>query len=92
MRLLKEILQDTLHSEEKVYTVQYRPIKLYHPVAGFSYGIKGEWTDEHGEKIGTLVMPDISCDYMFVSRLAAKCTVAQLDSDQLLELLDRFFI
>ena len=72
--------------------IQYRPIKLHHLVAGFSYGIKGEWTDENGQKVGSLLLPDVSCDYLFVSRLAARCTAQQLDPDQLLELLDRVFI
>ena len=72
--------------------IQYRPIKLHHLVAGFSYGIEGEWTDENGQKVGSLLLPDVSCDYLFVSRLAAKCTAQQLDPDQLLELLDKVFI
>ena len=72
--------------------IQYRPIKLHHLVAGFSYGIEGEWTDENGQKVGSLLLPDVSCDYLFVSRLAAKCTAQQLDPDQLLELLNKVFI
>ena len=35
---------------------------------------------------------DVSCDYLFVSRLAARCTAQQLDPDQLLELLSKVFI
>ena len=72
--------------------IQYRPIKLHHLVAGFSYGIEGEWTDENGQKVGSLLLPDVSCDYLFVSRLAAKCTAQQLDPDQLLELLNKVFV
>ena len=72
--------------------IQYRPIKLHHLVAGFSYGIEGEWTDENGQKVGSLLLPDVSCDYLFVSRLASKCTAKQLDPEQLLELLDKVFI
>ena len=72
--------------------IRYRPIKLHHLVAGFSYGIEGEWTDENGQKVGSLLLPDVSCDYLFVSRLAAKCTAQQLDPEQLLEVLDRFFV
>ena len=72
--------------------IRYRPIKLYHPVAGFSYGITGEWLDENGQKVGSLLLLDISCDYLFVSRLASKCTAKQLDPEQLLELLDKVFI
>ena len=70
----------------------YRPIKLHHPVAGFSYGIAGVWLDENGQKVGNLLLPDVSCDYLFVSRLAAKCTAQQLDPDQLLELLNKVFV
>ena len=72
--------------------IQYRPIKLHHLVAGFSYGIEGEWTDENGQKVGSLLLPDVSCDYLFVSRLAAKCTAQQIDPDQLLELLNKVFV
>ena len=84
--------KDMLFPEGKQYVFRYKPIKLSHLVAGFSYGIEGEWTDEDGQKVGSLVLPDVSCDYIFVSRLAAKCTAAQLNPDQLLELLDRVFI
>ena len=83
---------DLLFPGEKPCEIRYRPIKLHHPMAGFSYGIEGEWTDEDGQKVGSLVLPDVSCDYIFVSRLAAKCTATQLNPDQLLELLDRVFI
>lgn len=72
--------------------IQYRPIKLHHLVAGFSYGIEGEWTDENGQKVGSLLLPDVSCDYLFVSRLAARCTAQQIDPDQLLELLNKVFV
>ena len=72
--------------------IQYRPIKLHHLVAGFSYGIEGEWLDENGQKVGSLLLPDVSCDYLFVSRLAAKCTAQQIDPDQLLELLNKVFV
>ena len=72
--------------------IQYRPIKLHHLVAGFSYGIAGEWLNENEQKIGGLLLPDVSCDYLLVSRLAAKCTAQQLDPDQLLELLNKVFI
>ena len=72
--------------------IQYRPIKLHHLVAGFSYGIEGEWTDENGQKVGSLLLLDVSCDYLFVSRLAARCTAQQLDPDQLLELLNKVFV
>ena len=77
---------------EKPCEIRYWPIKLHHPVAGFTYGIAGEWLDENGQKVGSLLLPDVSCDYLFVSRLAAKCTAQQLDPDQLLELLDKVFI
>ena len=39
--------------------IQYRPIKFHHLVAGFSYGIEGEWTDENGQKVGSLLLPRI---------------------------------
>lgn len=77
---------------EKPRGIRYRPIKLHHPVAGFTYGIAGEWLNENEQKIGGLLLPDVSCDYLLVSRLAAKCTAQQLDPDQLLELLDKVFI
>ena len=67
---------------------RYRPIKLCHPIAGFCYGIKGEWTDRDG-RTGCMLLPDISCDYFLVSRLAARCTAGQLDPEQLLSLLGR---
>lgn len=89
---MKSPEMELLFPEGKPCKIRYRPIKLYHPVASFSYGIEGEWTDEKGKKVGSLLLPDVSCDYLFVSRLAAKCTAQQLDPDQLLELLDRFFI
>lgn len=83
---------ELLFPEEKPCTVRYRPVRLYHPVAGFFYGLAGEWLDENRKKVGSLLLPDISCDYIFVSRLAVKCTAQQLDPDQLLEFLDHFFI
>lgn len=83
---------ELLFPEEKPCAVRYRPVRLYHPVAGFSYGLAGEWLDENRKKVGCLLLPDISCDYIFVSRLATKCTAQQLDPDQLLEFLDHFFI
>lgn len=83
---------ELLFPEEKPCAVRYRPVRLYHPVAGFSYGLAGEWLDENRKKVGSLLLPDISCDYIFVSRLATKCTAQQLDPDQLLEFLDHFFI
>ena len=83
---------ELLFPEEKPCAVRYRPVRLYHPVAGFSYGLAGEWLDENRKKVGSLLLPDISCDYLFVSRLATKCTAQQLDPDQLLEFLDHFFI
>ena len=89
---MKSPEMDLLFPEGMPCRIQYRPIKLHHLVAGFSYGIEGEWTDENGQKVGSLLLPDVSCDYLFVSRLAAKCTAQQLDPDQLLELLDRVFI
>ena len=75
-----------------VCTVRYRPVKLYHPVAGFTYGLYGEWRDASGRKVGELLLPDVSCDYLFVSRLAVKCTAALLDPEQLHDLLDRFWL
>lgn len=83
---------ELLFSGEKPRGIRYRPVRLHHPVAGFSYGIAGEWLDENGQKVGSLLLPDVSCDYLFVSRLAVKCTVRQLDPDQLLELLNKVFI
>ena len=83
---------ELLFPREKSCEIRYRPIKLYHPVAGFSYGIAGDWLDEKGQKVGSLLLPDVSCDYLFVSRLTAKCTAQQLDPDQLLELLAKVFI
>ena len=84
--------EEMLYKDGKLCTFHYKPIKLYHPVAGFSYGITGEWVDDQGQKVGSLLLPDVSCDYIFVSRLAVKGTAAQLKPDQLLELLDRIFI
>ena len=72
--------------------IRYRPIKLYHPVAGFSYGIEGAWTDENGQKVGSLLLPDVSHDYLFVFCLATKCTVAQLNPEQMMELLNQVSI
>lgn len=89
---MKSPEMDLLFPGEKPSGIRYRPIKLHHPVAGFSYGIAGDWLDENGQKVGSLLLPDVSCDYLFVSRLAAKCTAQQLDPDQLLELLDKVFI
>ena len=89
---MKSPEMELLFPEGMPCRIQYRPIKLHHLVAGFSYGIEGEWTDENGQKVGSLLLPDVSCDYLFVSRLAAKCTAQQLDPDQLLELLDKVFI
>ena len=83
---------DLLFPGEKPWEIRYRPIKLHHPVAGVSYGITGEWLNENGQKMGSLLLPDVSCDYLFVSRLAARCTAQQLDPDQLLELLSKVFI
>ena len=89
---MKSPEMDLLFPGEKPCGIRYRPIKLHHPVAGFSYGLAGEWLDENRKKVGSLLLPDISCDYLFVSRLAVKCTAQQLDPDQLLEFLDHFFI
>lgn len=87
-----ELLETMQHDEKVPHTFRYQAVKLYHPVAGVSYGIEGEWTDENGKKVGSVLWPDISCDYLFVSRLAAKCTAAQLDPDHLQALLGRIFI
>ena len=65
--------------------IQYRPVKMRHPVAGYSYGIAGQEYNEAGEVIRNVLVPDISCDHLFVSRLAVKCTVGQLDPEQLLD-------
>ena len=89
---MKSPEMDLLFPGEKPCEIRYRPIKLHHLAAGFSYGIAGEWLDENRKKVGSLLLPDVSCDYLFVSRLAAKCTAQQLDPDQLLEFLDHFFI
>ena len=89
---MKSPEMELLFPEGMPCRIQYRPIKLHHLVAGFSYGIEGEWTDENGQKVGSLLLPDVSCDYLFVSRLAAKCTAQQLDPDQLLELLNKVYI
>ena len=89
---MKSPEMELLFPGEKPCGIRYRPIKLHHPVAGFSYGIEGEWTGENGKKIGSLLLPDVSCDYLFVSRLATKCTAQQLNPDQLLELLNQVFI
>lgn len=89
---MKSPEMEFLFPGEKPRAIRYEPVKLYHPVAGFAYGIEGTWTDENGQKVGSLLLPDVSCDYLFVSRLAAKCTVQQLDPEQLLEVLDRFFV
>ena len=64
--------------------IRYRPIKLSHPIAGYTYGIIGEegggtqWTI-------TAIMPDISCDWLFTQRLADKCTRGQLSPLHLLD-------
>jgi len=83
---------ELLFPEEKPCAVRYRPVRLYHPVAGFSYGLAGEWLDENKKKVGSLLLPDISCDYIFVSRLATKCTMEQLNPEQLLKLFNQTYI
>lgn len=70
--------------------IRYRPVKMLHPVAGCSYGIIGETRDENGRIVGNVIVPDISCDYLFVSRLAVKCTVDQLDPNRLLDVLCKY--
>jgi len=69
------------------YSYRYHPVKLPHPIAGTAYGIRGDWTDPQGRPAGGFLVPDISCDYFLVSRLAVNCTVKQLDPEQLLRLL-----
>lgn len=64
---------------------RYRPVRTRHPAAGWTYGIIGEVYDEHGILVQHAMIPDISCDYLFVSRLAAKCTAGQLNLEQLLD-------
>ena len=87
-----KLLDDLLNDGEKVCYYRYRTVKLPHLAAGFSYGIECDWMDESGQKMGSFVLPDVSCDYIFVTRLAAKCTAAQLDPDHMLELLNKHFI
>lgn len=65
--------------------VTYRPVKMRHPIAGFSYGIMGEECGEDGTVTGYVMMPDISCDYFYVSRLAVESNVKQWSAEQLFE-------
>ena len=67
--------------------IQYRPIRMIHPIAGYSYGIVGEEYGKDGISRRSVMIPDVSCDYMFVSRLAVKCTVGQLDPEQILDVI-----
>ena len=67
--------------------MQYRAIKMFHPIAGHSYGIIGEEYTEDGGLKRNIIIPDVSCDYIFVSRLAVKCTAGQLEPEQLLDVI-----
>ena len=86
---MKSLEFDFLLLKENQYAFRYWPVKLHHPITGFSYGIEGEWTDKSGRKRGRLLLMDVSCDYVFVSRVAGKCTAQQLNPDQLLEVIER---
>lgn len=65
--------------------MRYRPVKMRHPVTGWIYGIVGEEHDESGNLLRHAIIPDISCDYKFVSSIAVKCMAGQLDLEQLLD-------
>lgn len=80
---------DPLFPTGEQYCFRYQAVKLSHPITGVAYGIRGICTGENGRPAGYLFIPDISCDYFLVSRLAANCTVKQLDLDQLMNLLSK---
>ncbi len=67
--------------------IQYHAIKMFHPVAGHTFGIKGVELDENGEVTYSVLVPDVSCDYSFVSHLASVCTNGQLAPEQLLDVI-----
>ena len=70
----------------------YKAIKMYHPIATVSYGIEGDTITENGNSVTICFIPDISCDYLLVSRMAAKCTAEQRTPEQVFNLLDKWFI
>lgn len=66
---------------------RFRPVRMRHPAAGWTYGIIGKEYDDRGTAVQHVIVPDISCDYLFVSRLAASCTAGQLALEQLLDVI-----
>lgn len=47
------------------------------------YGIVGQEFDLYGSLLNSIVIPDISCDYLLVSKIAKQCTLSQLSLEQL---------
>lgn len=47
------------------------------------YGIVGQEFDLYGSLLNSIVIPDISCDYLLVLKIAEQCTLSQLDLEQL---------
>ena len=86
---MRSLEMELLFPGKPPFEFRYRPVKLCHPATSFSYGIAGEWKDKHGKKLGSLLLPDVSRDYLFVFCLATKCTAAQLNPEQMLELLNK---
>lgn len=67
---------------------QYRPVKFRGPADGWTYGIIGEERDKSGSLLRSIIIFDISRDYIFVSHIAAKCTAGQLALDHLLDVIE----
>lgn len=64
--------------------IRYRPIKMRHPIAGYTYGIIGE-EGSGDEWSAVAIVPDVCCDWLLTMRLAEKCTKGQLSPMQLLD-------
>lgn len=61
----------------------YCIVNLPHPCTEIMYGIVGQEFDLYGSLLNSIVIPDISCDYLFVSKIAEQCTLGQLALEQL---------
>ena len=61
----------------------YCVVKLPHPCTNMMYGIVGQEFDLYGSLLNSIVIPDISCDYLLVSKIAKQCTLSQLSLEQL---------
>ncbi|MBS7217744.1 MAG: hypothetical protein KH032_10955 [[Clostridium] spiroforme] len=61
----------------------YCVVKLPHPCTKIMYGIVGQEFDLYGSLLNSIVIPDISCDYLLVLKIAEQCTLSQLDLEQL---------